>query len=317
MAREETLREELREEVLEWIQSRREEEIRKDVRDFLQRQIQLYMQKKGIKDTEEKFLEKLRQDKELQKGFLEFVQASAKAAYGKGAKKLVNDQMGEIGQKTKKNTGSEETLQKAEEDINALKTRVKEHPKARKQLEIAEKEIEALLKVGARNADFSFIALIIMAAQAVAAIMKQVQAGMRTGYAVFLNGYGGYRVWRATRIANRYIEENNLKLTEEQREAIEKRLERMLYEDEVIDESRIKEIINEGVKKNRETQEQPVEGKAQVQVGEGEQKSIQAEVKEVNVDGVSLRAYVNKNAVSSVRKGVPSIPLKPGAPKPY
>lgn len=132
MAREETLREELREEVLEWIQSRREEEIRKDVRDFLQRQIQLYMQKKGIKDTEEKFLEKLRQDTELQKGFLEFVQASAIAAYGKGAKKLVNDQMGEIGQKTKKNTGPEETLQKAEEDINALKTRVKEHPKARK-----------------------------------------------------------------------------------------------------------------------------------------------------------------------------------------
>lgn len=310
MAREETLRKELREEVLEWIQSRREEEIRKDVRDFLQRQIQLYMQKKGIKDTEEKFLEKLRQDTELQKEFLEFVQASAITAYGKGAKKLVNDQMGEIGQKTK----SEETLQKAEEDINALKTRVKEHPKARKQLEIAEKEIESLLKVEARNADFSFIALIIMAAQAVAAIMKQVQAGMRTGYAVFLNGYGGYRVWRATRIANRYIEENNLKLTEEQREAIEKRLERMLYEDEVINESRIKEIINEEIKKNMET---PVEGKAQVQVGERKQKSIQAEVKEVNVDGVSLRAYVNKNAVSSVQKGVPSIPLKPGAPKPY
>lgn len=291
MAREETLREELREEVLEWIQSRREEEIREDVRDFLQRQIQLYMQKKGIKDTEEKFLEKLRQDTELQKGFLEFVQASAIATYRKGAEKLVND-----------------PLQKVEEDIKALKTRVKEHPKARKQLEIAEKEIEALLKVEARNADFSFIALIIMAAQAVAAIMKQVQAGMRTGYAVFLNGYGGYRAWRATRIANRYIEENNLKLTEEQREAIEKRLERMLYEDEVIDESKIKEIINEEVKKNRETQEQPVEGKAQVQVGEEEQKSIQEEFKEVNVDGVILRAYVNKNAVS---------PLKPGAPKPY
>lgn len=294
MAREETLREELREEVLEWIQSCREEEIRKDVRDFLQRQIQLYMQKKGIKDT------KLRQDTELQKEFLEFVQASAIAAYEKGAEKLVNDQMGEIGQ----NTGPEETLQKAEEDINALKTRIKEHPKARKQLEIAVKEIEAFLKVEARNADFSFIALIIMAAQAVAAIMKQVQAGMRTGYAVFLNGYSGYRAWRATRIANRYIEENNLKLTEEQRKAIEKRLERMLYEDEVINESRIKEIINEGVNKNRETQEQ-------VQVGEGEQKSIQV------VDGVSLRAYVNKNAVSSVRKGVPSIPLKPGAPKSY